>query len=124
LFVAFLVAFDTLALIDRPLLFLGCCDRSQGFQLQTVAPVASNGWVLIGEVDKFLPISRSRIASVVVEPTGGFSVGLLGAVGEQVTIGAVRALGEEATVSQRAEAAPVYATATIGADGTAMLRLR
>jgi len=86
--------------------------------------VASNGWVLIGEVDKFLPISRSRIASVVVEPTGGFSVGLLGAVGEQVTIGAVRAADEEATVSQRAAASPVYATATIGADGTAMLRLR
>ena len=116
------MAFYTLALlIDRLLLFSGC---SQGFQLQTVAPVASNGWVLIGEVDKFLPISRSRIASVVVEPTGGFSVGLLGAVGEQVTIGAVRALGEEATVSQRAAAAPVYATALIGADGTAMLRLR
>ena len=63
------------------------------FQLHTVAPVASNGWVLTGEVGKFLPVSANRIASVVVKAGGGFEVSVRGAPGEGVRLGAVDFVG-------------------------------
>ena len=85
------------------------------FQMHTVAPVAANGWVLLGEADKFVPISNQRIASVTATANGGFSLSLKGAVGEKVTMGAAEVKG--------GAKAPVYAEATIGADGTAILVL-
>lgn len=85
------------------------------FQMHTVAPVASNGWVLLGEADKFVPVSNQRIASVAVTTAGGFSIALKGAAGEVVTMGAA-----DVTAGK----APVYAQATIGADGTATLELK
>ena len=85
------------------------------FQLHTVAPVATNGWVLLGEADKFVPISNQRIASVTAMASGGFSLSLKGAVGEKVTMGAAKIKG--------GAQAPLHAEATIGADGTATLVL-
>ena len=85
------------------------------FQLHAVAPVASNGWALTGEVGKFVPVSAQRIATIAVLPGGGFELGLKGAPGEAVTMGAVDV--------KKAGAAPVYAEAHIGADGTAKLQL-
>lgn len=83
------------------------------FQLHAVAPVAANGWALIGEADKFVPVSNQRLASVKAG-AAGFELGLKGAAGETVTMGAVDAKGGKA---------PVFKSATIGADGTATLQL-
>ena len=54
----------------------------------------------------------ARIASVAVAASGGFKVSLKGAATERITMGAVDVKGGQA---------PVYATAVIGADGTATL---
>ena len=85
------------------------------FQMHAVAPVSSNGWALLGESDKFVPVSNQRIASVTAAVSGGFTVQLKGAASETVTMGAVDTKGSKA---------PVYATATIGQDGTAALVLK
>jgi hypothetical protein len=85
------------------------------FQLHAVAPVASNGWALLGETDKFVPVSNQRIASVTAAASGGFILNLKGAAGETVTMGAADVSGKKT---------PVYAQATIGADGTATLTLK
>jgi hypothetical protein len=92
----------------------GVKTRCFPFQLHAVAPVAKNGWVLTGEVGKFVPVSAQRIASILVLPEGGFEVGLTGAPGEEVRMGAVNA---------KAGRAPVYAQAVIGNDGTTVLVL-
>jgi hypothetical protein len=85
------------------------------FQLHTVAPVA-NGWVLLGEADKFVPVSNQRIASVTAMASGGFTLSLKGAAGEKVTMGAAEVRG--------GAKAPVYAEAMIGVDGTATLVIK
>jgi hypothetical protein len=90
----------------------GIKTRCFPFQLHAVAPIATNGWILTGETSKMLPISSARIASITVVTSGGFTVSLKGAAKETVTMGAVDVEGGKA---------PVYATATIGADGTATL---
>ena len=64
------------------------------FQLYCVAPVASNGWVLTGEVGKFLPMSVNRVTSVVVKRGGGFVVVVRGAPGERVRFGGADYAGE------------------------------
>jgi len=79
-----------------------------------VAPIASNGWALTGETGKMIPISSARISSVVALPSGGFAVGLKGAPKEAVTMGAADVRGGKA---------PVFASATIGAGGTALLHV-
>jgi len=79
-----------------------------------VAPIASNGWALTGETGKMIPISSARISSVVALSSGGFSIGIKGAPKEVVTMGAADVQGGEA---------PVFASATIGAGGTATLRV-
>ena len=94
---------------------LNVSTRCFGFELQTVAPVTSNGWTLLGETDKFLPVSNQRIESVQAVAAGGFRLVLKGQVGEAVTMGAVDVKGG---------AAPVFVSATIGAGGTAELLLK
>ena len=41
------------------------------YQWHTIAPIASNGWALIGEVGKFIPVSKQHIASLNVIESGG-----------------------------------------------------
>ena len=84
------------------------------YQWHTIAPVSPNGWSLVGEVGKFMPVSNQRLASVSAVASGGFTLELKGAAGEAVTMGAV---------DVKSGKAPVYAEATIGADGTATLQL-
>ena len=60
------------------------CGKSD-FGLYHVAPVLSNGWVLMGEMAKFVPISSDRIGSV-GETSSSVRVELLGSAGENVTI--------------------------------------
>ena len=85
--------------------------RCFAFQLHAIAPVARNGWALLGETGKFIPVSRQRIASVTAIPSGGFAVMAKGKPGERVEIGAVDAAASKF----------VYVAATIGADGTASI---
>lgn len=60
------------------------CNRAD-FGLWHVAPVFSNGWVLMGEMDKFVPISEQRIRSMSVDDTS-VTIVLRGAAFEEVTI--------------------------------------
>ena len=90
--------------------------RCYGFQLHAIAPVSSNGWALLGETGKFVPVSQQRIASVAVVASGGFDVAVKGKAGERVELGAV-----DVDVGG---VAPVYVGAVIGAGGTAVIQLR
>jgi len=85
------------------------------FEWHAVAPVASNGWVLTGEVGKLIPISNQRVASIRVLSLGGFMISVKGKAGEAVTFGAV-APAKGGAVN--------YATATIGSSGTAEIMLK
>ena len=86
------------------------------FRLFAVAPVASNGWVLTGEVGKLLPMSNARVASIDVQSGGGFAVHVKGAPGEEVMFGAVdTASGSGVEV--------MYRKAVIGEDGTGVVEL-
>ena len=55
------------------------------FGLFHVAPVFPNGWVLLGEMAKLVPISDKRIQSV-FETESSLHVKLMGSVNEKVTI--------------------------------------
>jgi hypothetical protein len=73
--------------------------------------------VLTGEVGKMVPVSRNRIRSIAAAVGGGFEVGVMGAPGERVTMGA-------ANTHATACSPVVYSSATIGADGTATITLQ
>jgi hypothetical protein len=60
------------------------CDRAD-FGLWHIAPVFSNGWVLLGEMAKFVPISEQRILSVSADDTS-ITVALRGSPSEEVTV--------------------------------------
>ena len=57
------------------------------YQWHAIAPVTSNGWVLTGEIGKYIPVSRQRISSISIIKTGGFKLTLRG-LGEHVSMGA------------------------------------
>ena len=87
-------------------------------QWHTIAPVLPNGCVLLGEVGKFIPVSRQRISSVTAAVGSSTTTVALrgvppkdGKPGEQVTVGHVAAFGKHSD--------PVYKTVSIGEDGTA-----
>jgi hypothetical protein len=57
------------------------------------APVLPNGWALLGELDKFIGISRQRITSLTMlaSPSGGhIKIRLVGTAGEVVHLSAAR----------------------------------
>jgi hypothetical protein len=57
------------------------------WQLGVVVPVLSNGWALLGEPGKYVPLSPDRFAAVLPADGGpGIGVELLGAPGEAVTL--------------------------------------
>lgn len=60
------------------------CGRAD-FQLSHIAPQFSSGWTLLGELDKWVPVSPARFRSVQHEPTG-ITLQLAGAVGEVVHV--------------------------------------
>ena len=82
------IAFELL-LDDTSALPLVQADRAQGYgavQYYIVAEALTNGWVLWGEPDKIIPLSRQRVDSIdVVVHTSSVVVHLLGAAGEQGT---------------------------------------
>ena len=59
-------------------------DPTQGHQLVTVYPT-SNGFVLLGELDKWVTVSPNRFSNLVISEAS-LSVDLRGGVGEVVTV--------------------------------------
>ena len=60
------------------------CGRSD-FGLWHIAPVFENGWVLLGEMDKFVPVSEQRMRTV-ASTMADITVELVGVPGEEVSI--------------------------------------
>ena len=100
-------------------------------QWHLVAPVLPNGWLLIGETGKLMPVSSARLTDVVVATKNGVGAGssggdggssllqlnLVGAPGEVVEFGAA---GPTAT-AEDGLGDPVYKTVTLGPDGRGTL---
>ena len=90
-----------------------------------VAPVVQ-GWVVLGERGKLLPLSPQRVTSLapVAGSPGAVAVGLVGAISEVVTIAACRIEGAAcASISFFActlsSDTPLgFATLTLAADGS------
>lgn len=60
------------------------CGRSD-FGLWHIAPVFENGWVLLGEMDKFVPVSEQRIRAIEATATD-VMIQLVGVPGEEVSM--------------------------------------
>ena len=60
------------------------CGRAD-FHLSHVAPQFASGWSLLGELDKWVPVSGARFRSVQQDPSG-ITVQLAGKVGEVVHV--------------------------------------
>mgnify|MGYP001426976762 CR=1 FL=1 len=81
------------------------------FDLTLYAPVLDHGWVLLGEIAKYVPVSRARVAAVNAT-AAMLTVDLLGAAHEPVTLVAL----EPPALTVRA------VTLTCSAAGTATAR--
>ena len=73
-----------------PTLVLKACDKWD-FQLHAVAPVLPNGWALLGEPDKWVPVSNVRFRDLTYDSDGGggansASVTVIGVEGEKVSV--------------------------------------
>ena len=97
-------------------------------QMVVVAPLLE-GWVLLGEVGKLLPLSPQRLASLapVAGSPGAVAVGLVGGISEVVAIAACRIEDADAACNGAASVfactlssdTPLgYATLTLAADGS------
>ena len=84
-------------------------------QLYTVSPLVAGEWGLLGELDKFVPISHARFSDVRAS-AAGVSAAVAGAAGEVVVVTALQPVGAER-----------WAVATqqvmIAANGTGLLCL-
>lgn len=69
---------------DTPLK-LNACETSD-FQVWTVSPVLSNGWTVLGELSKWVPVSPTRLLEVSAIQEGGVKVLLAGVATEEITI--------------------------------------
>ena len=78
------------------------------------APVLPNGWALLGELDKFIGISRQRITSLTIgSPSGGdIKIKVVGTAGEIVHLSAAR--------HERAVATSRHSVASEANDGRAV----
>jgi len=100
-------------------------------QMLLVAPVLQ-GWVVLGEVGKLLPLSPFRVTALFSAGAGAVALGLVGAISEAVTVAACRldAGGGAAACGGGGAAAALFtctlssdtpigfATLTLGADGS------
>lgn len=56
------------------------------FRFVRTVPVLCNGWLLLGETDKFISVSETRILDLAVDCSAGIVVQVGGALGEVVTL--------------------------------------
>ena len=73
--------------LNSPLLMpiTGVDYNDASWELLYTAPVLSNGFVVLGEADKMVPVSTQRISQISVRDNG-VTVALVGAAGESVVI--------------------------------------
>lgn len=77
----------------------------------------SNGWALLGEVDKFISVSRSRITSIDVGNTDGTPAVVVHVVGAPNEV--VRLMGLAPGARE-----PTVVSGVVTADGTATIELK
>ena len=68
---------------------LSACGKSD-FQLHHFSPVHANGWALLGELEKYVPVSKQRIRAIIARTSSGeqqLEVTLRGVPGESIAIG-------------------------------------
>ena len=65
------------------------------FDLHTIAPILANGWVLLGDVERYVPTSSKRFARVQAAAKGSLSVSVVGAPTERVRVTALRPKGHD-----------------------------
>jgi len=82
------------------------------FHYFVVAPVLSSGWILLGEIDKFVTLSHQRFSSIESTSTG-VTVTLTGMPGETVLVGFVRSGEQNVTV----------ATPKVGSGGSVTIHM-
>ena len=70
--------------------FTGTLDISEcsatDFEYWSLAPIMSNGWALLGELTKVLPVSETRFVSLITEDGDIHVVYLTGEAGEIVPL--------------------------------------
>jgi hypothetical protein len=107
---------NTSATISRsPTITLKICDKWD-FQLHAIAPVLSNGWALLGEPNKWVPVSNARFRDLAHGTAGAVtsaSVTAVGVVGEKVL---VAFLAPKAT-------APTVVVCTVGSGSAVSVRV-
>ena len=84
-------------------------------QLHTATVLRPGGVTLLGELDKFVPLSSKRFTNVSDTAGGGLTVVVVGKPGEEVHVTALRPRGAASWVVARDDV-------TIGATGVAMLQ--
>lgn len=73
---------------EKTSITLETCDRTD-FRLLHMSPVLQNGWILVGETAKWVPVSAARVRSVSISDDAGtpVSVTLSGVHGERISFG-------------------------------------
>jgi hypothetical protein len=94
-------------------LSLGPCNRSD-FQLGYVSPVLASGHVLLGELDKWVPVSPQRIITITAQ-ANVTAVTVAGAPGEDLTL----YFADGASIE--AQEAPLAVRCTLPPSGTAVV---
>ena len=56
------------------------------FQYWSLAPILENGWALLGELNKILPISETRFVDLTIESRDSYVVYLTGVPGERIPL--------------------------------------
>ena len=92
--------------------------QEQNFSFAMLTPLLGNGWYLLGETDKFVPISRNRIVSVAVG-AAALNVTVQGEPHEHVKMVAVDAnsnvvRGEETQLSALGSGSLVFSAESAG----------
>jgi hypothetical protein len=82
------------------------------FALWHTAPAFGNGWSLLGELGKWVPVSEARFYNLAVAG-GGVAVGVRGAAGERVAVAWVKGAGGAVALSSCVLDAAGRATATV-----------
>ena len=91
------------------------------FELWSLSPLGSSRWVLLGEMDKYVPISHQRFTDLLAD-AASISVVVLGAPREVVSLGVVDVSLAVAPEALPSELAGLYTVACeIGGNGRAVL---
>ena len=71
---------------------IAVANDTHAFDLHMISPVLANGWVLLGDLERYVSVSSRRFASVAASE-GSLSIDVLGVAGETVRLTALRSAG-------------------------------